>query len=168
MRLEIRREAPADIDAIRQVNRLAFGREEEAQLVDALRTAAQVRVSLVAIADGELVGHILLSAIEIVGPRRAIPALALGPMAVLPERQNLGIGSVLVRDALEACREQGHRIVVVVGHPAFYPRFGVSAELAQPLHSAFSGPAWMALELQPGALADVAGTVRYPTEWEAF
>ena len=93
-----------------------------------------------------------------------LPALALAPMAVLPEWQRQGIGSMLVRAGLDLCREAGHEIVIVLGHPEFYPRFGFSADLARPLTSPYSsaGDAWMALELVPGALRRVAGEVRYP------
>lgn len=89
-------------------------------------------------------------------------ALALAPVAVLPERQRQGIGSRLIREGLRACAEAGHRITVVLGHADYYPRFGFSAPLAEPLQAPFSGPSFMALELVPGALADVTGEVRYP------
>jgi putative acetyltransferase len=91
-----------------------------------------------------------------------ISALALAPLAVLPENQRQGIGSELVRDGLMACRAAGQRIVVVLGHAHFYPRFGFSSELAVPLNSPFAGEAWMALELVPEALAGVTGRVCYP------
>jgi putative acetyltransferase len=100
--------------------------------------------------------------LPILTDRGATPALALAPMAVLPAHQRRGIGSALVRRGLEICREQGARIVVVVGHPEFYPRFGFSAELARPLKSPFSGEIWMAAELIPAALEGVTGKVAYP------
>jgi hypothetical protein len=91
-----------------------------------------------------------------------VPALALAPVAVRPDHQKRGIGSALIRSGLEACRAGGHRIVVVLGHAEYYPRFGFSAKLAEPLSSPFSGrDSWMALELVPGALDGVVGTVQY-------
>ncbi|HTU26933.1 MAG TPA: N-acetyltransferase, partial [Pirellulales bacterium] len=87
-----------------------------------------------------------------------LPALALAPMAVLPQFQRHGVGSELSRRGIDLCREQGHKIVIVLGHPGFYPRFGFSAELARPLLSPFSGKPWMALELVKGSLKDVAGS----------
>lgn len=159
----IRPETRADREAVRHVHRLAFGQDDEARLVDALREGGYARVALVAEAAGEVVGHILFSDLPIQTEHGTVAALALAPMAVLPEYQRQGIGSALVRRGLEACRDQGHRIVLVLGHPRFYPRFGFSAQQAMPLSSPFGGgEAWMARELVPGALDGVRGTVQYP------
>src|SRR5947207_7911996 len=153
MNISVRPEAVTDHEAIRHVNRLAFGREEEAQLVDALREGGYVRASLVAEQAGQVVGHILFSDLPILTAAGTVSALALAPLAVLPEFQNQGIGSALIRRGLAVCQEQGHQIVVVVGHPPFYPRFGFSAQLAAQLASPFSGKeSFMAVELVPGAL----------------
>lgn len=165
--LLVRPESAADHEAIRHVNRLAFGQDDEARLVDALREGGYVRVSLVAETAGRVVGHILFSDLPILTRDGTVPALALAPMAVLPDFQNQGIGSALVRSGLEACRNQGHKIVVVLGHPQFYPRFGFSPRLAAPLESPFSGQdSFMALELVPGALDGVSGKVRYAPPFE--
>ncbi len=167
--MTIRPETAADHDAIRHVNRLAFAQDAEADLVDALRDGRYVRVSLVAEVDGQVVGHILFSDLPILTKDSTVTALALAPMAVLPEFQNQGIGSALVRRGLELCREQGHRIVVVLGHPQFYPRFGFSSQLAAHLDSPYSGrESFMALELVPGALDGVAGRVQYPPPFRAW
>jgi putative acetyltransferase len=159
----LRPETSADHEAIRNVNRLAFGQDDEARLVDALRDGGFLRVSLVAEQGGQVVGHILFSDLPIITEAGTIPALSLAPMAVLPEFQRQGIGSALVRRGLDECRKQGHKIVIVLGHPAFYPRFGFSAKLAERLVSPFpGGKAFMALELVPGALDGVKGRVQYP------
>src|SRR5436190_9240659 len=121
----IRHEAAADHEAVRHVNRLAFGGEDEARLVDALRSGGHSRVSLVAEVEGRVVGHVLFSEVPILTDGGTVAALSLAPMAVLPDFQRRGVGSALVREGLEVCRA-GHRIVVVLGHPAFYPRFGFS------------------------------------------
>ena len=142
MNLAIRREGASDHEAIRQVNQLAFGRDDEARLVDALRDGGYVHLSLVAEVDGNVVGHILFSELPIITESGVVAALALAPMAVAPEQQRRGIGSRLVERGLDACREDGHRIVIVLGHPEFYPRFNFSAELARPLASPFSMPAF--------------------------
>src|SRR5262249_35592014 len=137
MPLIIRPELASDLDAIREVNQLAFGQEDEARLVDALRAGGYVRLSLVAQHDERVVGHILFSDLPIITDTGTIPALALAPMSILPKFQRQGIGSDLVRRGLDLCRENGHRIVVVLGHPDFYRRFGFTPELAQPLLSPF-------------------------------
>ena len=163
MSVLIRPETAADGDAIRHVNRLAFGQDDEARLVDALREAGYVQVSLVAERAGQVVGHILFSDLAIITEAGTVGALALAPMAVLPAFQKQGIGSALVRRGLDECRRQGHKIVAVLGHPHFYPRFGFSSKLASALASPFGdGDSWMAVELVPGALAGVAGRVNYP------
>jgi putative acetyltransferase len=162
MSIIIRPETRADHEAIQHVNRLAFGQDEEARLVDALREGGYVRVSLVAERAGRVVGHILFSDLPIITKAGTVPALALAPMAVLPELQRRGIGSALVQKGLEACRQQGHRIVVVLGHTHFYPRFGFSPKLVAHLESPFSGSeSFMAVELVPGALDGVVGRVQY-------
>ena len=162
MNLTVRAEAPEDFEAIGEVNRQAFGGEDEARLVGALRAGGYARLSLVAEEGGRVVGHILFSDLPIVTQRCTLQALSLAPLAVLPDRQRQGIGSRLVREGLRACADAGHRIVVVLGHPDYYPRFGFSSRLAERLKAPFSGPAFMALELVPGALAGVAGQLRYP------
>lgn len=159
----IRPETSADHEAIRHVNRLAFGQDDEARLVDTLREGGYVRLSLVAEQGSQVVGHILFSDLPILTNAGTVPALALAPMAVLPPFQNQGIGSALVRRGLDECRQQGHQIVVVLGHPQFYPRFGFSSKRAVGLASPFSGKdSFMAVELVPGALDRVEGRVHYP------
>ena len=162
MKAHVRPETPADCNAAWNVNRQAFGQDDEGVLVIALQRGGYTAVSLVAEADGIIVGHILFSRIEIRTSTGVIPALSLAPMAVLPDHQNQGIGSELVRRGLKECAASGHRIVIVLGHAKFYPRFGFSAKLAEPLSSPFGGgESWMALELVPGSLKDVAGLVEY-------
>jgi putative acetyltransferase len=164
----IRPETEADREAVRRVHRLAFGQDEEANLVDALRAGGYARVSLVAESDGRVVGHILFSDLPILTDAGTVPAVSLAPVAVLPDCQRQGVGSALVRRGLEACRDQGHRIALVLGHPTYYPRFGFSAKLAGPIASPFAaGDAWMAAELAAGALAGVAGWVEYPPPFGA-
>jgi putative acetyltransferase len=169
MNVSIRPETSADHRATRHVNCLAFGQDAEARLVDALRDGGYVCASLVAEKDQQVVGHILFSDLPIVMEARRVPALALAPLAVLPEVQNQGIGSALVRRGLEVCTEQGHRMIVVLGHPHFYRRFGFSSKLAAHLESPYSGrESYMAVELVPGALDGVLGRVEYPPPFNAW
>jgi putative acetyltransferase len=160
--ITIREETLEDRPAIREVNESAFATPEEAELVDRLRADGLVLASLVACDGGEVVGHILFSALPIETAGRRLRGAALAPMAVRPDRQRQGLGSALVRRGLEACRALGVEAVVVLGHPAFYPRFGFSAETARHLEAPFSGPAFMALELKPGVLDGVSGAVTSP------
>jgi len=125
-------------------------------------------LSLVAVEESNIVGHILFSDLLIETEHAVLHAVSLAPMAVIPQYQRRGIGSALVRRGLEVCRERGKSIAVVLGHPAYYPRFGFSAELAKNLRGPYSGDAWMAVELIPGALDGVKGTVRYPEAFEVF
>ena len=161
-----REEQLADLDAIRAVNRAAFETDAESRLVDLLRADGSMITSLVAVVDEHVVGHIAFSKLIIRADNdEVIEAVALAPMAVAPEHQRSGIGTQLVRDGLDQCRARGHRIVIVVGHPSYYPRFGFSAEVAKNLRSPYQGEAFMALELEPGALDGVVGRVEYS---EAF
>lgn len=160
--MTIRTERAADHPGIRQVNEAAFGTSEEADLVDALRRDGVVLLSIVAELNASVVGHALFSRMSIDAPDGAVAAVALAPMAVAPPYQRGGIGTSLIRHGIEALRAMGERIVIVVGHPDYYPRFGFSSALARPLESPFPPEAFMALELSPGALDGVRGPVRYP------
>lgn len=93
----------------------------------------------------------------------AISAAALAPMAVLPDHQRRGIGERLIRHGLDLLRKRGEQIVIVLGHPDYYPRFGFSSEKARFLESPFPPDAFMAMELSPGGLDGIRGRVRYPT-----
>jgi putative acetyltransferase len=158
----IRDEIPSDRAMIRRVNEAAFGGIEEADLVEALHTEGTVLLSCVADRESEIVGHALFSRMWIETPTDAIAAVALAPMAVLPEYQRQGIGTRLIPHGLNVLGSRGERIVIVIGHPGYYPRFGFSAALTRSLESPFQPEAFMALELRSGALDGVNGRVRYP------
>lgn len=161
----IRPETRADHEIIRKVNKKAFKGKSESKLVDAVRDAEGFipELSLVAVKDGAVVGHILFSPIVIKGAVET-PALALAPMCVLPEFQNTGIGTALVKHGLDECRRLGHKLVVVVGHEDYYPRFGFVPAGEKGLNLPFEAPpeVFMVLELAPGALDGAAGDVIYP------
>jgi putative acetyltransferase len=167
----IREEQPGDRGQVRKVNEAAFGRTDEADLIDRLRTAGDILLSLVAELDSAesdnaeagsvVVGHILFSRMFVEAARGSVPAVSLAPMSVLPDHQNHGVGSRLVSEGLAQLRVRGECIVIVLGHRHFYPRFGFSQEMARSLASAFPPDAYMALELCNGALEGVRGAVRY-------
>ena len=124
--LTIRPEAPGDAVATHHVNTRAFGRLQEADLVDALRQNGGLTIWLVAVQDGHIVGHIAFSPVTITSDTATLDAIGLAPMAVLPEYQRRGIGSQLVEAGLNACHNTPYGVVVVLGHPHYYPRFGFS------------------------------------------
>ncbi len=119
-KIEIRDERPGDVAAIRDVNRLAFSQDEEGRIVEALRANGAATLSLVAIDNGVVIGHIIFSPVFV----GAVQGVGLGPMAVHPTYQRRGIGSRLVEAGLERLRSEGCPFIVLVGHPEFYPRFG--------------------------------------------
>jgi putative acetyltransferase len=161
----IRAEAQADRAAVHEVNVSAFGRPEEARLVDALRMAARPFVSLVAEKDDAIVGHILFTPVTLMSFLGLIMGLA--PMAVAPALQRSGIGSSLVRAGLDRCKELGAGAAVVLGHTKFYRRFGFVPAAHFSLDCEYDVPpeAFMAMELRPGALHGASGTVRYHREF---
>jgi len=166
----VREEIADDIPRITHINEQAFGRTGEAQVVNALRDREAIAISLVAIEVGELVGHILFSPVEIRSADCLVSAaLGLGPLAVLPEFQGCGIGSKLVETGLAKCKERRYGAVIVLGHSGYYPRFGFrpAAEFGLTCQWEVPEDAFMALELVPGALDEVAGIVYYLPEFEA-
>jgi putative acetyltransferase len=168
--LHIRDERAEDVGAIHRTNELAFGRPDEAELVDALRGNGAVTLSLVAEIGEEIAGHILFSPVEIVRDGDRETAVGLAPMAVLPSRQRLGIGSQLIREGIDRLRLAGHGAIVVLGHPEYYPRFGFTRASTFGLRCEFQCPdeAFMALELRQGALGSRPALVRYRPEFSAF
>lgn len=164
----IRAETAADLPAIRRVNEASFGRPNEANLVDNLRQGEGVATSLVAVYQEQIVGHILFSPMTMDEPvETALRLVALGPMAVLPDRQGLGIGSQLVRAGIDVCRQAGYDVMVVLGHPWFYPRFGFSPARPHGIQAQWelADEVFMVNELRPGTLAQVKGMVRYRPEF---
>jgi len=166
--LVIRPEKPEDIESIRNINRQAFRQENEAKLVDKLRNRGVLPISLVAMRDSEVVGHIAFSPVVVESGTSGFTAIALTPMAVLPAHQRKGIGSRLVRAGLEECRRLGHDIVFLVGHPDYYPRFGFVPAKPKGVDCEFKVPeeAWMILELTEGALAGRRGVVKFEPEFK--
>lgn len=158
----VRCEKAEDQSPVRIVNESAFGRPDEANLVDRLRQENAVILSLVAEMKKQVIGHILFSRMWIDNPNGSLAAVALAPMAVLPAHQRNGIGGMLIRAGLDSLRDRGERIVVVLGHPGYYPRFGFSTDRALGLASPFPSEALMALELRMNAFSGISGTVRYP------
>lgn len=161
----IREELVQDHESIRRVNLLAFGGDSEAALVDRLRADGLVIASLVALRDDDVVGHICFSELTIHTSAGILESAALAPVSVAPNLQRCGIGMKLVQGGLEICRQKAKVAVLVLGHPAYYQRFGFSSEKATALKGPYSGAAFMALELKPGSLR-LGGTVKYPPAFD--
>ena len=160
--ISIREEEQDDWPAIAALEEAAFGRPDEARLVDRLRSNGDLVLSLVAQAGAKIVGHLALS-------RMAAPflALGLGPLAVAPDLQRSGVGGRLTEAALERARADGWDAVFVLGEPAYYRRFGFSAQAAIGFASPYAGPYLMALSLK-GALPVSSGTIEYAPAFAAL
>ena len=159
----IRQETAGDIAAIGSVIRRAFQSHneacEEADLVDRLRHAGDLALSLVAEQDGQLVGHVGFSRLWIVQDAQRIPGISLAPLAVMPDRQRKGAGRALVEAGHARLREAGEAIVFVVGDPEYYGRFGFSLLAAAAFECRYAGPHFQALRL--ASTAPEAGSVEY-------
>jgi putative acetyltransferase len=164
--ITIREEIPPDHEAVYRVNQQAFDTEAEAELVNLLRSSGKAVISLVAKAQGMLVGHILFSPVTIEPQRSNWKALGLAPVAVSPERQRQGIGKALVKSGIERCRFLGIELVVVLGHPEYYPKFGFQKASDFGISNEYQADeAFMVLELVPGTLLRSRGLVRYAPEF---
>ena len=169
MNLQVRRAFDSDTQAIMDVVIAAFGDEqgqEIANLVTELLAdpGAQPLVSLVATADGRVVGHILFTNVQLNHSPRVVPSAILAPLSVHPDCQNQGIGGRLIQEGLKQLKASGVELVFVLGHPAYYPKYGFSEagsegfETPYPIPPENSG-AWMVQELHPGVIGHVSGQV---------
>jgi len=165
--MDIRTEKPEDLEAVRKLNIVAFGRENEANLVDRLRGIGST-FSLVAVQSDRIVGHLLFSLVAVEGKcSKNLSILGLAPVAVLPNYQRQGIGTRMIREGLKECGRSGFQAVVVLGHPHFYSRFGFIPASRNSLRCEYDVPdeAFMVLELESGALQECSGTVKYRSEF---
>ena len=163
----IRPELPQDLPAIHYVNKQAFGREKEAILVDTFRQNGALTMSLVAVRGNEIVGHVAFSPVTIEPPDGNIKAITLAPIAVPPPYQRQGIGSLLMQTSVKECRKQGYDLIVLVGHPEYYPRFGFVRANTKGLRCEFEevpDEAWMVLELRQDILTGDKRTVKFRQE----
>lgn len=161
--LTIRNERPDDHGRVGEIQRAAFGRASEAELVVALRREAKPLLSLVVERRGELIGHILFTPVEIEGAVGCPPCAGLAPLAVLPQEQAQGAGSALVRAGLHEAVQLGWHAVFLLGDPAYYARFGFGLTAPRGLHyeSKAFDRAFQYVELVPDALSGCRGWVRY-------
>ena len=165
--IKFRQEEPDDQLAIRHVNEQGFDTSEEADLVDALREANAIVLSMVALDNDCIIAHVLFTEVVVTQADSQFTALGLGPMAVLPSHQRKGIGTQLLQIALDKYRHLDYDFVVVLGYPEFYSRFGFSTAKPHGIRCEFDAPdeAFMVLELRENALAGRSGIVHYRDEF---
>jgi len=166
--IEIREETKNDYDEIRLVNNIAFGQTTEGMIVDKLRDSSKEILSLVAAKNDKIIGHILFSPAHIDTNSETIKGIALGPMSVLPEFQNKGIGTMLVKEGLRLIKEMSYPFVVVLGHKKYYPRFGFEPASIYNLKCPWEGvpdEAFMVLLFNDAAIKNINGTIKYRDEF---
>jgi putative acetyltransferase len=163
MQIEIREENPGDVATIRGLNKLAFGQEQEGNIVDALRSNEAALLSLVATLNGGVVGHIMYSPLSL----GDVIGAGLGPMAVLPKHQRQGIGSKLVEAGNQRLEEAGCPFIIVVGHANFYSRFGFRRASTYGITCEWDVPddVFMVLVLDQVKMHGVSGLAKYRPEF---
>ena len=165
----IRPETPADFATISRVVAAAFGRSNEARLVERLRQTPNYvpQLALVAEENSAVVGHVMFTYVTLQDDAAARRVLCLAPLSVTPERQKGGIGGALIREGVARAGALGEPLIVLQGHPAYYPRFGF--EPARPLGleppSGTPDAAFMVLRLSQYN-PNVRGRVSWPTVFE--
>ncbi len=166
--MKIRQETRQDIEAIRALNEKAFGQPQEARLIDKLRKNCGELLSLVALQDEKIIGHILFSPATIEGNRGILKGMGLAPMAVLPKFQRQGVGSELVKAGIDILKNLRCRFIVVLGHPEYYPRFGFEPASRYGITSQWEGVpdhAFMILWLDRSMMYDSPGIAKYRDEF---
>lgn len=162
----VRAEDPADVAQIGSVHTAAFPGAAEAKLVEALRAAGQLTISLVAVEHQTIIGHIAFSPVRIAAPSGLAVGLGLAPVGVLPANQRRGVGSALIRSGLEVCKHLGTRFVVVLGDPRYYQRFDFRPATHWAIGNEYNvADEFMALELSPGGIPNPAGVAQYAPQF---
>jgi len=157
----VRAEQSVDKDAIYAVTKAAFDTDAEARLIDMLRGDGDLLFSHVADEKGKIMGHIALSPMQAVADDRPVRALGLGPVAVAPERQRSGIGSQLMNASVRWARHNDWQLIILLGDPRYYCRFGFSADAAKPFASPYAGPYFQALWLDESLQTPQSGRADY-------
>ena len=170
--ITLRKEEAKDFQNIAMVNDVAFGRKAESKLIDTLRNTKEFIPDLSAIAevDGKVIGHILFYPITINEGEKKHISLALAPMSIIPAFHKKSIGKLLVIYGLQAAKNLGHKSVIVLGHPSYYPKFGFEPASKWNIKSPFPAPdeAFLAIELEKGSLEKISGTVIYPKAFDGL
>lgn len=164
--MNIREATVEDLDDVLEVERLAFGHDKEAELVNELLVDQTARplISLLAYAGDRAVGHVLFSSASLIDSQNELKISLLAPLAVVPDMQGVGIGGILIQRGLETLKESGVELVFVLGHPGYYPKHGFSPAGVLGFEAPYPIPvehadAWMVKGLQPGVIGSASGTV---------
>lgn len=164
----IRSASSNDLDSLLQVHQAAFGGKlEEANLVQLLHERQKAVVSLLASSDNCVVGSVVFSPVELDPPDSKFHAVGLAPVAVLPEFQRQGIGSLLIQEGMRICKENNFNAIVVLGNPAYYSRFGFVRASNFGLKNEYKvNDEFMVLELEEHILQQVQGTIKFGPEFQ--
>ena len=164
--VEIREERPDDVAAVRDLNRRAFGQDQESNIVDALRANGAALLSLVATVNDRVVGHIMYSPLSIGGN---VKGAALGPMGVLPEYQRQGIGGKLIEAGNRKLNDADCPFIIVVGHADYYARFGFRPAREHGIKCQWDVPddVFMLLILDQAEMEGVSGLAKYRDEFSS-
>ncbi len=158
--MRVRPADDADLDHIDRIHTAAFASPTESHIVRSLRDRGKLTVSLMIECSGEAIGHLAMSPVQVDGSSATI--LAIGPIAVIPERQRQGVGSELMREGINRSRRGGVAAIILLGDPAWYRRFGFKPASMYGLRCRWTdGPAFQVLVLDPDAISNVTGEVRY-------
>jgi len=166
--ISIRKEKAEDAHGIRLVNEKAFGRLQEAELVDKLRLTCPKLLSLIALCEDQLIGHILFSPATIEGVHGVLEGMGLAPVAVLPDDQGKGMGSKLIRSGIDILEKDSCPFIIVLGHPHYYPRFGFEPASKYGIRCQWEGVpdgAFMILWLDKSKMKGVSGIAKYLEEF---
>ncbi len=166
--IEIREETNEDRDEVRMVNDQAFGQPDEGGIIDKIRESCAQVISLVAVSNKKVVGHIFFSPVTIEFKDCIITGMGLGPMAVLPDFQNQGIGKLLVKEGIRRIKETACPFIIVLGHEDYYPRFGFERASKYGLEPQWEGvpdSAFMVMILNESKMSAVEGVVKYRDEF---
>jgi len=166
--MHLRPAVASDRGDIRAVHLLAFPSSAEADLVEQLVQDGDAVISIVAVENGRIVGHVLLSRMDVEADGGTLNAVGLAPVAVIPEMQRHGVGSALIEAAIADARRLGAEMIFVLGDTEFYGRFGFAAETARPFASPYAGAHFQAIAIDRVLGPVQKGTARHARAFDAL
>lgn len=169
--VQIRPAAAADETGIKELVTAAFEQDTEAGLVHRLRHCGAFVLELVATtAHGRILGHVGFSRVTPadVGPGQSLAVTCMAPVSVWPEFQRQGVGSALIKEGISRLKEMREDLILVLGPPAYYPRFGFDAVLARKVKAPYAGNAFMALALTEDGVQNLPVEVSFATPFQEF